>query len=398
MILPRTPSHVTRICAASVVLVLGCAYAVGQQDGAGSSANPPVSQNLRASGTSVALLVDTSSADPDETHDTLKTSVDKFVRKLPPGQEACLYTLSDKPVLAQDITDNHHDLTSALDRMPSGGASAVLAGLQAAAEHLRTQANEHLAIVLFTAAREMQEPKLEEAITTLTKGRNVEVDAIAGPESDWQLQEQLERIATKTGGVALFPSKEGDMPKIAEVVARKLSPEGDAGASAATTADTVPRTGPASYTTVVVRRVPVADNQDTTEFESGDDELLQKLLIAQLQHEKVFSYVLDGHAEGTQVNTPPETGRALELVASIVQYRRGNHTQRRLMGFVGGAKVKVNVMLKDMASGRPVGAFITQGSSSSGKFAGSNDEVQSSALKEVAENIVTEIKKYKKRE
>jgi len=97
------------------------------------------------------------------------------------------------------------------------------------------------------------------------------------------------------------------------------------------------------------------------------------------------------------VTDPTTHGRVLELITSIVGYRHGNRTQRRLMGYKGGASVKVNVMLRDAATGRPVQAFMEKGSSSSGLLAGSNEEVQSKALKDVVENIAGEVKKYGRR-
>jgi hypothetical protein len=263
-----------------------------------------------------------------------------------------------------------------------------------AAEHLRAQRAERLAVVLITPARRVNEPNLEDAIAALRNGKAVELDAIAGPATDWTLQEQLQRLAVKTGGFAIFPSKAGDLMRVADVAARRMSSNEDAALAASRAGD---RHGRPTYTTLIVRNIAVADNPETQEFQSGDDELMQKLLIGRLQHDKAFAYVVDGRNENAQVQMAQDGGRALELVTSIIQYRRGNRLQRRLMGAMGGAMVKVNVVLRDAVSGRPIQAFMTKGSSSSGLFAGSNEEVQSKAIKEVVDNIASDVKKYGRR-
>lgn len=151
-----------------------------------------------------------------------------------------------------------------------------------------------------------------------------------------------------------------------------------------------------AYDTVIVRDVVVASSRETQEFQEGDDELLQKLLLGDLMHQKVFTNVLDGRYNAPKIEAP-SAGRTLELLPAIVQYRRGNRMQRRLIGYLGGAKVAVTVVLRDAVTKRPLATFLKRGESSSGKFAGTNEEVQTKALKEVAENIVREIEKDRKR-
>jgi hypothetical protein len=343
-------------------------------------------------GSSIALVVDTSHTDTQH-REMLKKSVERFVRTLPDGAEACIFSVSDQPVMVQEITDNHDELTRAVRRLRTGGRPSLLAGVQQAADHLRNSVtSDRMAVVLFTPARRSNEP-MEDAIATLRNGKNVEFDAVAGPATGWQLQEQLQRLAVKTGGFALFPSKSGELSRVAEVAAHKLAPDGADVAFSTRGGDDRPQR---AYTTLIVRNVAVADNPETKEFQSGDDELLQKMLIGKLQHDKIFPYVLDGRDEA-QVKAPKTGGRVLELVTSIVQYRRGNRTQRRLIGAMGGAMVKVNVVLRDAISGRPVQAFMEKGSSSSGLFAGTNEEVEGKAIKEVVSNIADEVKKYGRR-
>lgn len=339
---------------------------------------------LSRAGASVAIVVDTSHTDSQ--HRTLlKNTVERFVRRLPEGTEACIFTTSDQPVLLQDSTDNRDELTHATHRLRTGGQPALLAGVRSAAEHLYGTSAEKRAIIVFTPARRVTEPNLEDAIVALRQGSNIEFDAIAGPASDWQLQEQLQRLAVKTGGFALFPPKSGDMTKMAEAAASRLGSNG-ADVAFGSRGDRPDERARQGYSTVVVRSVAVADNPDTKQFQSGDDELLQKLLIGELQHDKVFPYVLDGRNAAAQASAPAGGGRVLELVTSIVEYRRNNHGS--------GAKLKVNVMLRDLATGRPVQAFMEKGAGASRMFGGSDEEVEGKALKQVAGNIADEIKKY----
>jgi hypothetical protein len=173
------------------------------------------------------------------------------------------------------------------------------------------------------------------------------------------------------------------MTKVAEAAALNFGQDGD-GVTASARAPRRDDSGRPLYTTLIVRNVAVADNPDIRGFQAGDDELLQKMLIGRLQHDNAFPYVIDGK-EGTEVSAAQHDGRALELVPSIVAYRGGK---------MHGATVKVNVMLRDMVTKRPVQAFVEKGSASSGMFKGSSDDAESKALKEVSDNIADEVKKY----
>jgi hypothetical protein len=95
------------------------------------------------------------------------------------------------------------------------------------------------------------------------------------------------------------------------------------------------------------------------------------------------------NARGAQSN-----GTA-ELLASILEYRRGNRTQRQMLGWKGGAKFKVRVILVDAATRQPILSFVEEGSHSSGLLGGSQEHVQARAMLDVANEIVKELKHAK---
>jgi hypothetical protein len=87
-------------------------------------------------------------------------------------------------------------------------------------------------------------------------------------------------------------------------------------------------------------------------------------------------------------------GNALELRATVVEFRRGNKLERQFMaGMKGGAKMKIRVILVDASTNKPVLAFTKTGTNASGMWGGSPEHVQAQAMLNVANQIVDELKR-----
>jgi hypothetical protein len=151
-----------------------------------------------------------------------------------------------------------------------------------------------------------------------------------------------------------------------------------------------------SYEQITVLPIPVQAGEQTEEILGGEEVLLQRVLLSRLERANIFSRVEDGSGAqaSVQQSGTAEPGKRLELMASIVQYRRGNRAQRQVLGGIGGrgaARMGVRVVLLDAATRRPVLAFTETASHASGLFGGSQEHVQSRAILEVAKEIVGQI-------
>jgi hypothetical protein len=150
-----------------------------------------------------------------------------------------------------------------------------------------------------------------------------------------------------------------------------------------------------NYSTLLVRDIPFVKSDATTEAEGGENKLLQQLVMDRLRDARLFPNVVDATemSESSLDGTQPRG--TVELLASILEYRRGNRAQRQLLGWKGGAKVKVRVIMVDAATRQPIFSFTEEGSHSSGLLGGTQEHVQSQAMLEVANGIVKELKRAK---
>jgi hypothetical protein len=152
----------------------------------------------------------------------------------------------------------------------------------------------------------------------------------------------------------------------------------------------------APYDQLTVRSIPLAGDDNTSESTGGENLLLQRVLVSRLQKAKIFPEVIDG--TGTPMPSAPpitdaEPGKKLDLLATIIEYRRGNRLQRQLMGWRGGAKFKVQILLVDSATRNPVMTFTEEASSATGLFGGSQELVQTKAMLELVDRIVDDLRR-----
>jgi hypothetical protein len=148
------------------------------------------------------------------------------------------------------------------------------------------------------------------------------------------------------------------------------------------------------YKTVLVRSIPVADNRKTLQFPSGNNFLLERMLVSRLQHAKLFPEVIDAPESTIKTNAtfPPGSSSDLELLATIVGYDRGHPGTP-----FGPTKLKVEVVLRDMVTRRLITGFTKQQAGPAGMFRGSQEKVEAQILIGMANKIVDEIKDMKQR-
>ena len=379
---------------ASALSTLLCTAAIAQQPTPAADPSP-------SGATSVAIVVDTSTTAQKKLPE-LKEGISTFLSSFGDDDEVCLYAAGGKPQLLEEFTADTSLLAGRLRDVKPDGKLALSDAITAAQQYVRDErAGDRAAVVVFVASPEA-------AASAQTAAANAEADdstsvpvhVITAPGSDWRAQESLQRLSTRSGGTAYFPATDEQFREIAATAGRRLAGE-DTNAKSGT-GEPLPADAKhplATYDSIVVRDVPVADTKETQEFPGGDNAMIQHLLLARLQKANIFPNVTDGSSlpaptTASQSGASP-SGRA-ELLATLVKYRRGNRMQRQFIGWKGGALYRLQVVVVDAATRQPLMSFIKEASSAVGPFGGSQELVQSKAMFNVVNQIVKELRKAKR--
>ncbi|HWR37271.1 MAG TPA: VWA domain-containing protein [Clostridia bacterium] len=366
------------------------------QDTADAPAEEPAARASAHEAASVAIVVDTSRTARKRAGE-LRKSVAALITNLTAEDEFCVYSTSDKPVLVQDFTGDASVVLNASKRLRRDGRFALFDTIAVAADHLRNDAaNENIAIVVFVAGMDSASKISPATLEPSSRAKQpVALYFVATPGSDVALQETLQQLAFRTRGAAYFPPTAKQMIEASNAVGRQLRPGDPVDASSGATSRRGAKSKKpiATYKLLVVRSIPVVNSNETTEFPGGDNLLLHRVLVSRLQKAKLFSEVIDAGSTNAQTvpATGSEPGEKLELLATIVGYRRGNRLRRQFT-FGGAARIKVQVILRDAATAEPVLAFTEEGSASAGLFGGSNEQMQTRAIMTVVNKIISRLR------
>lgn len=369
-----------------------------------SSAQPTQTANPAAtSSSSVMIVLDTSQA-AKQSLSILTRAADTLAKEFGSGHEVAVMTAGEKPDLIQDFTGDPAIVQAALSKVRPGGSLALYETLLQAVNYVRANAmNDHSAVIALVSdldeARVMY-PGWEERL----KGTPaVPVYLIALRAGRWESSEFAQRAAVLSGGAAYAPTKASDVDKIASLIAARLGGASFAASDAKTDKPLRPLKG---YSTLLVRDIPIANNSATQEAGGGENLLLKQMLVARLQRAKLFADVrgVSGAGEDSrpaaQQNVEGQ-GSTLELVATVVGFKRGSRTKRQFAltaPFGGASRIRVQVLLRDRATNETVASFVAQGAHASGLFGGSDEKVQAEAMLEVSNHIVDAIRRMKRRE
>jgi hypothetical protein len=333
----------------------------------------------------------------------LKEGVATFLSSFGDDDEVCLYAAGGKPQLLEEFTADTSLLAGRLRDVKPDGKLALSDAITAAQQYVREErAGDRAAVVVFVASPEA-------AASAQTAAANAEVEettavpvhVITAPGSDWRAQESLQRLSTSSGGTAYFPASDEQFLEIAANAGRRLAGENTAAPPDRHSAlPPDPKHPLASYESIIVRDVPVAETKETEEFPGGDNAMIQHLLLARLQKANIFPNVTDGSSLPAPTTAKastgaPSSGRA-EVLATLVKYRRGNRLQRQFIGWKGGALYRLQVVVVDAATRQPLMSFTKEASSAVGPFGGSQELVQSKAMVNVVNQIVKELRKAKR--
>ena len=343
---------------------------------------------------SIVIVLDNSKASR-EVFRNMRLAVRTFIRSLDEEDEVALVTAGGSPVLVQDFTSDEAALEKQLQKLKTtDGALDLSQAIAFASNHaVQNASNSSPAVIVFASGIEAERPVAPPRAAGTSVAKPVPVYVIASPKADWKAQQEFQQLASNSGGAAFFPSSNSEWRDVVrETAVRVAGPPPDPKEEGRR-----PRGLLKSYDTVLVRNIPVIENEKTTEVEGGENILLQEVLVSRLRKAEVFPQVVDAkEMPPSSTNTAgAQSNGTAELLASILEYRRGNRTQRQMLGWKGGAKFKVRVILVDATTRQPILSFTEEGSHSSGLLGGSQEHVQARAMLDVANEIVKELKRAK---
>ncbi|MFL6301831.1 MAG: hypothetical protein ACJ71N_14605 [Terriglobales bacterium] len=330
---------------------------------------------------SVAIVIDDSQAAGRHQED-ISQSVQRFLKFFGENDELCIYAAAQRPALWQEFTSDEDVLANRVARLSGRGKLALYDAIAAAGHHLQSEATSDPIIVVFVAGEDnASSMKLRDLLQS--PAAKIPTYVVAGPDTDWRIQEPYQQLAFPNGGRAYFANNPAEMLEIARQTGWRIT--GHTEVAAAGEAKPL-----APYKEVVVPSIPVANSKATEQISGGDNVLLHRVLVSRLRKSQLFSEVVDAGSGPA----PAGNGR-LELLATIVGYQQGSRTKRELLAFGGGTKLKVQVVLRDSGSTQPITGFVTEATASSGLFGGNDEKIETEAILRAADQIVAELRKRK---
>jgi hypothetical protein len=336
---------------------------------------------------SVAVVVDTSS-EAKGIIKVLKKAASNFAEKFSSSDELALFAAHDNSPMVQSFTSDNLLVQKSLDKLQASGKLASYQVVDQALQYTRNDAvNDKQAVVAFVNKLDGADTNAIQALqNTIRQGLAVPLYFIALGHSSWQSQEWAQRVAVLSGGAAYFPTNESDLNSVSQAIAQRL------GAASENASEKTAQQSLRDYKTLIIRSIPVADNGKTAQFPAGDNLLLERLLTSRLQKANLFATVVDApDASLDRAGFSPSAGSNLELLATIIGHDRGHPGTP-----FGPTKMKVQVVLRDLATHQPIAAFTKQQAGPAGMFRGSQEKVEAQILLGLADKIVDALKSMKK--
>ncbi len=367
--------------AASILLALSPLAAAQQSDAA---IKGPVS---------IGILVDNSVIDKGGAG-AVRGALRTFLRSLRPPDEYAVFTLSDSFRVAQEFTKDAALADEPLRDLQPAEGGALYDGIISAVHYVSQRAkNQRKALLIFSSgeANGGRAGLSDTMYAAQTAGVQVFTVAVPGGGGrSWN----LEQLAARTSGASYLPLQQSDLSSVSQIAARQmigppLPPE-----------KPKPVVAPkplAGYAELVVHRIAVDANDDTADFLPGDNISVQKALVASLAQKEIFPSITDATEAPPNAapspDIPPQT--RLELVGTIVEYRRGSQFKRSTVGWLGSgaARLRIAFALRDVATGKTVLALEELASGSSSILSGSNEENQNQATSRLISNLIRDLQR-----
>jgi len=335
---------------------------------------------------SLGILVDTSALGKDGA-DPVRGVMRNFVRSLRPPDEYALFTVTENFRVAQEFTKDP-DLADAPVRLLRPGSGGPLYdAIVSAVQYVDSEASNKRKALLIISSGEDKGGTAGLGDTLLAAQKaEVQVFVITAPggSGQWNLQQ----LAERTSGAAYTP-RQADLNKVSRIAAREVI------GPPLTVSHPKPPAPPkplARYGELVVRDLKVQTNNDTSDFQPGDGVALQKQLVAALSETQVFPKITVATENSTA--TAALAGK-VELVGTIVEFRGGNYFKRSTVGLLGSgaAKLKIDFVLRDAATGETVLSLPESCSGASGLLRRSNEKNQNQATRRLIENLMKDLQR-----
>ena len=182
----------------------------------------------------LSLLLD-SSASMEDKLPTLQTAAGNFVRRLKPNDIAQVIDFDSRVEVRQVFTGNQTELTTAIDRIASGGSTSLHNAIYIALKELRKvravteQDIRRQALVVFSDGEDTSSLVSFDEVLDLAKRSETSIYAIAlrGPDVQTkgfrEAEYVMKTLALETGGRSFFPAKIEDLSGVYSQIADELA-------------------------------------------------------------------------------------------------------------------------------------------------------------------------------
>jgi von Willebrand factor type A domain len=343
----------------------------------------------------LALLIDDSENMRRDT-ETVARALPQM--QVPPGAKSAVLHFQKRAVLDEPLSSGRTAL-AAPQLPPAKGGAALYDGVIAAANAVAGSAQRSKAVVVVSTGGDTGSHASARDVVAHTSA--IPGLAIYGiVVGDGTRSNDLQDLARTTGGL-VYSARDPQQVLLAyDAITRRVADHSATPAYAA-----APELQPdrlhamdfrrplALYNALVVEPIPIAQGNETRDFPAGDDFILQRVLVARLKDSRTFPRVVSGtDAEARQAAADPNL-RTVELVGTVVRYRKGSRLRRAMMG-MGSTSVNVRFVLRDLQSGQVLAVIDKEGSGSSGLITGGNaQEQETQALLQVVNGVVKDIQK-----
>jgi Ca-activated chloride channel family protein len=169
---------------------------------------------------SVGLVFDSSRSMKNSIDDS-RIAVEQFMQTSAPEDEFLLVRFSDKAELLTPFTHNSDEISRQLSLPNAHGFTAMLDAICLATQQMRRATNPRKALLVLTDGVDNNSRYSERDLERLLREADVRVYAIGL----FQRPEFLEKIASETGGRALWVRRLADLPDAIQTLSREIRSE-----------------------------------------------------------------------------------------------------------------------------------------------------------------------------
>jgi len=377
-----------------------CGGGLAQQSPDASQPIESVSRPLAKDAVSIGLVVD-NSREMARHAGAVREAMSDFINRLRDGDELFIVTAREKATVHHDFSSDREALNESVHRIRAGGDSMLLQALQLGNQHLsRFAENDPRVLIVISATGDSAQALSAAALKEAAGQKAGPVYVIEVPGGNWRARAALQEFSQSTGGQMFVAAKGGEIAEMLDETATRLL-----GATSRPDEARGGRNGNrpkalAGYKVLIVRSIPVARTDHTTEYKGAANVLLERVLVSRLREEQIFDDVVDATDTKTAGDNLDFEGRPpgtyLELLGTVVEYRDVTRPKREILTWSGRrAGMKVQFLFRDAATGKTLLTAMTEGKTNVGLFRKSEEEVQTRSMIRVANQLIEQIESHR---